>query len=372
MARPRPAAPVIARVLGLERADEAEWAAAQPLSLSEVQVAAIAGLLATAPEAQSEGQAVHAAHFAAGSAMLVARGDLEAIRALAAAPTAPVDGHAVWLDSVAATTLAATALGALAGERWLDGLGDEMRDLKATIAALPAKVAAQDDGRLKGLVQDLSRFAREARDNYASVVGKVAFRERVGEGCERAASVWHELVASADALRQQLEQIVPTTRWGEAQIEASLTRWRELQVQERLQEIAARLLAGMHTLRLALGDAAPGAAAGVDPLASAIAALQGGLERNSDLAVRLAERETGARGDPYVGRKEFEANRAALRKLLDKPVAEPLLLALRRLEAAASTPPLDAASGRASRLLVRSAPGEGGGALRWSSAPRAA
>ncbi|MDQ2926761.1 MAG: hypothetical protein M3R22_01135, partial [Pseudomonadota bacterium] len=250
----------------------------------------------------------------------------------------------------------------------LDALGDEMRDLKASVAALPPKLAAQSDGRLKTLVQDLSRFAREARDNYMSVVGKFAFRERVGEGCERASGLWHDLVASTDAARQQLEGVAMTPRFGEAQIDRCLSLWRELQSQERLLEIAARLLAGMHTLRLALGDAAP--AGGVDPLLSASAALRAGLAHDHDLAARLVEREKNAEGDPYVGKAEFAANRAALRKLLDKLAAEAMALAMQRLDAAAATGPLDAGAGAPSRLLVLSPPGEGLGSLRWSSAPQ--
>jgi hypothetical protein len=368
MARPRPPAPVVERVLALEDVDAAEWEAAQPLTLSAVQSAAVASAMAATTPMHAGESALHAVRFEAGSAIRIARGELEAIRAIAAAGAASTERKERWLDSAAATTLASTALAALAGERWLDALGDEMRDLKASVAALPVKLAAQCDGRLKPLVQDLSRFAREARDNYMSVVGKFAFRERVGEGCERASHLWHELVASTDALRQQLEQVGLTPRFGEAQIERCLALWRELQSQERLQEIAARLLAGMYTLRLALGDAAP--MAGVDPLVSASAALQAGLAQDQELTLRLTEREKDAQGDPYVGKAEFAANRAALRKLLDKPAAEAMALAMQRLAAAAATGPLDAGAGAPSRLLVLSPPGERMGLLRWSSAPR--
>jgi hypothetical protein len=366
LARPRPPAPVVERVLVLEQADGAEWNAARPIALSAVQGAAVASAMTATRPGPGEG-AVDAIQFDAGSAIRIARGDLDTLRAVAAARAASAHGKARWLDSAVATALAATALAALASERWLDGLGDEMRDLKTALAALPPKLAAQGDGRLKALVQDLSRFAREARDNYVSVIGKSAFRERVGEGCERAAVAWHELVASADAARQQLELVAATPRFGEVQIERALSQWRELQSQERLQEIAARVLAGMHTLRLALGDAAP--SAGVDPLASAAAAVRAGLDQDRDLSARLAEREKSAKGDPYVGRAEFEANRAALRKLLDKPVTDSTALAMRRLDAAAATEPLDAGSGAPSRLLVQRPPGEGAGSLRWSREP---
>lgn len=367
MARPRPQAPVVERVLVLENVETAEWEAARPLALSAVQGAAVASAMTAAVEARAGASAVHAVRFDAGSAIRIARGDVEAIRAVAAACAASAGRKSRWLDSAAATALAATALAALASERWLDGLGDEMRELKTSVAALPPKLVAQGEGRLKALVQDLSRFAREARDNYVSVIGKFAFRERVGEGCERAAGVWHDVVASVDGVREQLERLVQMPRFGEVQIERSLALWRELQSQERLQEIAARVLAGMHTLRLALGDAAAGA--GVDPLTSARATLQAGLDQDRELVARLREREKDAEGDPYVGRAEFMANRAALKKLLDKPIAESMSLALSRLDAAAATGPLDAGAGAPSRLLVLSPPGEGTGSLRWSSAP---
>jgi hypothetical protein len=369
MARPRPPAPVVERVLVLEKVDEAEWNAARPLALSAVQGAAVASAMTAATQPRPGESAVHAVRFDAGSAIRIARGDVEAIRAVAAACAGSARGKARWLDSAAATALAATALAALASERWLDALGDELRDLKASVAALPPKLAMQGEGRLKALLQDLSRFAREARDNYVSVIGKFAFRERVGEGCDRAAAVWHEVVASTDAQRQQIEVLAGSPRFGEGQIERALTQWRELQDQERLQEIAARVLAGMHTLRLAIGDAA--SVGCIDPLASASASLQAGLDQDRDLAARLLACERGAKGDPYVGKAEFEANRAALRKLLDKPVGESMTLALSRLHAAAETPPLDAGAGAPSRLLVQSRLGESAASLRWSSAPRA-
>jgi hypothetical protein len=368
MARPRPPVPVFERVLVLEKVDEAEWRAARPLVLSVVQGAAVASALTAATPPRPGESTVHAVRFDAGSAIRIARGDLDTIRAVAARCAATAQGKTRWLDSAAATALAANALAALARERWLDALGDEMRDLKASLAALPPKLVRQGEGRLKALIQDLSRFAREARDNYVSVIGKFAFRERVGEGCVRAAAVWHELVVSTDALRQQLDGLARRSRFGEVQVQRSLAAWRELQEQERLQEIAARALAGMHTLRLALGDTV--ASPGVDSLASAAAALQAGIAQDRELAARLAERAQGAEGDPEAGTAEFAANRAALGQLLDGATGEAMVLALGRLQAAASTEPLDAGAGAPSRLLVHRAMGEGAASLRWSAAPR--
>ena len=111
---------------------------------------------------------------------------------------------------------------------------------------------------------------------------------------------------------------------------------REMQEQRRLQELATRVLAGLHVLRTAFGGAAP--LAGVDPLQSAAASLQAGADQDEALVPRLRESEQAARGDPYVGRGEFEANRAAMRKLLDALAAAPAAAAVsidRRAEAAA-------------------------------------
>jgi hypothetical protein len=365
---PRPLAPVVERVLVLETVEASEWEAARPLALSAVQRAAVASAMTAAIEARPGESSVRAVRFDAGTAICIARGDVDVIRSVAAACAASTPKRGRWLDSAAATALAATALAALASERWLDTLGDEMRNLKTSLAALPPKLAAQGEGRLKTLVQDLSRFAREARDNYVSVIGKTAFRERVGEGCGRAAGVCQELVAGTDALRQQLDLVAKSSRFGEVQVERALALWRELQEQERLQEIAARVLAGMHTLRLALGDAAPGTG-GVDPLASAAAALQAGLDQDRDLAARLAGCEKGAKGDPYVGKAELEAHRGALRKLLEKPIGEAMSLAMSRLHAATATAPLVSGGGAPSRLLVQTPLGEGVAALRWSRPP---
>ena len=55
-------------------------------------------------------------------------------------------------------------------------------------------------------------------------------------------------------------------------------------------------------------------------------------DENAHAAARLASCEAGARGDPYVGRGEFEANRAALRTLLARPWRDAVEQAVRRLD----------------------------------------
>src|SRR5262249_19761826 len=154
-------------------------------------------------------------------------------------------------------------------------------------------------GRLKALVQDLSRFAREARENYASAIGKAAFRERIEDAAERALAIWRDAVERIEAARQPLETLSKVPRFGEVQVEKSLARMRALQDQKRIQETAARPLAAANTLRVAVGDSV--ATTPVDPLASAAGALHAGIAQDRELFARLVDCEKGARGDPYVG-----------------------------------------------------------------------
>jgi hypothetical protein len=268
-----------------------------------------------------------------------------------------------WLDGSSAAVVAAVSLAGLASERFLESLGDEMRALKGLLAALPPKTHGLADGSLKAVVQDLSRFAREARENYASAIGKSAFRERIDDVAERTLIVWREAVERADAARQPLEALAKGQRFGEVQVEKVLALMRELNEQKRIQEIAARTLAAAHALRLAVGDAL--AVAPIDPLASAAAALQGSIDQDGDLFARLVDCEKAARGDPYVGKGEFEANRAALRKLLERPAAEPFAVTLERIEATQAAEPLDTPRSAPRRLLIRT--GADGASMRLSA-----
>jgi hypothetical protein len=349
---PRPAPPVIERVLSLDTATEAEWEVATPVALSAAQAASVATALGA-----ERHPSVLAVRFAPGTAIAVARGDQAVMRRLADGGTARR-----WLDGTTSTLIAATALASDADERFLAALGTEMRELKAMLAGLPAKLANAGNGRLKPLVQDLARFAREAHDNFASAVGKAAFRERVEEAGGRAIDIWRELVERTGAARQQLDALSRTSRFGEAQVEKALAQVRDLQDQERLQDIAGRAVAASQVLRLAVGEAPGGAAA--ETLASTLAALEAGLALDRSVGIRLVEAEKAAKGDPYVGRAEFEANRAALRKLLERFVGPPPMLALQRLEAAKVAEALDAEGSSPRRLLVRN--GVGVCAMRWS------
>lgn len=355
---PRPPAPVIERVLAVEPASQGEWDAAVPLTLSAVQSASVVATLAAGAT-----PAFYAVGFDAGTAIAVGRGDQAFMRALASASGRAPPPPGRWLDSTAATTLAATALAGLANERFLEALGDDVRDLKTELAALPPKLAALGDGRLKTLVQDLSRFAREARDNYASALGKAAFRERVDEAAERALGIWRDLVERTEGVRQQIDLLARTQRFGEAQVDKALALLRELIDLERWQEISARTLAAAQVLRVVMGELP--ASGGADPLASAAAALQAGLDQDLDQALRLSDCEKGARGDPYVGKAEFEANRAALRKLVARPMAERVTPSLERLEAARTAEALDPLGAPPRRLLIRAS--REACTMRWSA-----
>jgi len=351
---PRPSAPVIERVLALEPAGEGEWAAGVALPLSPVQSASVATALAG-----DELTAAYAIDFAPGATMSVARADLAFMRALASGATSA--GR--WLDGSAAAVVAAVSLAGLANERFLESLGDEMRELKSLLAGLAPKIDGLADGRLKALVQDLSRFAREARENYASAIGKVAFRERIEDAAERALNIWHDAIERTDAARQPLDALSKSSRFGEVQVEKALTLMRALHEQKRIQEISARTLAAANSLRIAVGDSV--AVAPVDPLAVAAATLQGGIEQDRDLFARLIDCEKAARGDPYVGKGEFEANRAALRKLIERPPSEPFALTLERIAATQVAEPIDPPKGSARRLLIRT--GADGAAMRLST-----
>ena len=351
---PRPAPPVIEKVLALEPASEGEWAAGIALALSPVQSAAVATALGN-----EELPALYAIDFPAGATMSVARADLAFMRGLATGATSA----SRWLDGSAAAVVAAVSLASLANERFLESLGDEMRALKALLAGLAPKVDGLADGRLKALVQDLSRFAREARENYASAIGKAAFRERIEDAADRALGLWRDAVERTDAARQPLETLAKASRFGEVQVEKSLALMRALHEQRRIQEIAARTLAAAHTLRIAVGDSI--AATAGDPLASAAAAVRAGIEQDRELQLRLVDCEKAARGDPYVGKGEFEANRAALRKLIERPADEPFIVTLERIAATQAAEPIDPASGRARRLLIRT--GAAGAAMRLAA-----
>lgn len=317
----RPPPPRFERVLGIEAGDAQRWDAAVPMPLSAAQAGAVAAACAPAFDAlrraPDDAIAVLALAFPAGSILRIARGDADMLKSLSTDNETATLRALAWLDSKGASALASTLLAALASTRHLDELSGEVQEIKTAFNTLPPKLAALADGRLKGVVQELSRFMREARDNYAASIVRAAFRERVDDACARMLALWREIAGQLDASRQQLGADATAPRFGEVQIERALASLRSLHDERRLQQFAARVLAALHVLRVTLGST-PAAHAGVHPLQSASAGLRAGGDEDAALAARLRVCEQSAQGDPYVGRGEFEANRAAMRKLLDK------------------------------------------------------
>jgi hypothetical protein len=355
-ARPRPAVPQFEQVLALQLASSAEWHAAEQVALSPEGLATISAALPSAGNAARPAPAgdgvVFGLSFAPGSAMRVARGDSACLKEMAAANEGVAAASGLWLGSVAAMTIAQAGFGALASERYLDALNGEAQDVKALVTAFPPKLLGSD-ARLKTLVQELSRFLREARENYASAISKPAFRERVGEACQRAAEYWRELASRADAARRQLQTLADVPRFGEAQVEKSLGLLRELLDARRIQAVAGRTLAALHTLRTALGDAAP--ADEGDALQLAAAAIQAGADVDRELVQRLGVSESEAKGDPYVGKSEFAASRAAMRKCLEALGAPTQPAPVEPIEAAqkAAVTGLPGASGKPEQWFLR-------------------
>ncbi len=334
---PRPPAPVVERVLAITPADDAAWAAAEPLALSQVQAATLALLVVpSAARASGEALAMMAATLPAGTALAAARGDAGAMAALARAAGSGSDR---WLDSTAAGPLLGNVLAAVAQAGVLAFTREACRDIKAAVAARPAR-SAHPEPRLKPLSLDAARFAREAYENYPSVIGKAAFRERVTDAAASAWDAWRSGVETLARIGEPFEALIAAARFGEVQVERSLAAWRDLREAEQQLLIEARLVAVLHRLSVAVGEVAGDAR---QRPTSAAATLRGLADQLHAQAARFAEREQVAKGDPYVGRSEFENNRAALRKLLQADPAEARAQALTQLDDAAAVASPDVA-----------------------------
>ncbi|WP_127997323.1 hypothetical protein [Piscinibacter defluvii] len=324
-----PPAPVVARaprfvlrdalpigpVMLLERADPAAWALATPVEPTPMQRDALGALLVQAgrleaPAGAEAGPAHYLVRLRGGTALPLARGEL------AGAPGGdlqcePPDA----IDPTQAAGVAAIMLALHCGPAYLSGLRARVSETKSLAAALHPKLLAQGEGRLKALLQDLTRYLREAEENYAGAIRKPVFIARVGETTAQAEQAWHQALQALAAPRAQIEAQLGATRFGEVQLERSLAALRELQGQHRLLDVAARVLAGWHQLRLALGEAASGAAA---TLRAARESLEAGAALDHALLQRLDQGIEAAKAPDYVGKAEFLANRTAARELLGK------------------------------------------------------
>lgn len=304
----------IGPVMLLERADRAAWALAAPLEPTPMQRDALGALLAHADRleapAGADAEPRYAVRLRGGTALPLARGEL------AGAPGGDLQSEPPRaIDPTQAAGVAAIMLALHCGPAYLSGLRARVTETKSLAATLHPKLMAQADGRLKALLQDLTRYLREAEENYAGAIRKPVFIARVGDTTVHAEQLWQQLADGLSAPRAQIEAQTAAARFGEVQLEKSLAALRELQGQRRLVDVAARVLAGWHLLRLALGEPAPGAAA----------TLRGVLERldacagtEHALGAALAACLEEAKVPDYVGKAEFLAQRSAVRELLGR------------------------------------------------------
>jgi hypothetical protein len=322
-------------VLALERVGDGVWDAAASLQLTADQLAALSSLAA---RTTVKPDGVYAAHFNGTDPLKVARGQAPA----AQRPTSP----GAWLNAAASASLAGTALAAWVGEHYLAGLAEQGADIKAALTAIPAKLAAPADPRIKTLAQDLSRFNREARDNYAASIGKPLFVQKVADAATQAATILTTVQLHLSGARAELDRLAKAPRYGEVQLEKSLVQLRELHGQRRVQDAALRILAGLERLRLALGD--PGAPGGAALMRAACERVSAGLAEDRELIKRQRAGEAVAQGSAYMGKGEFNTNRTQARALFDKIDAEPSERALQQLA--------DVAEARAGGFLGGAAP----------------
>ena len=188
-----------------------------------------------------------------------------------------------------------------------------MTETKSLAAALHPRLLAQGEGRLKALLQDLTRYLREAEENYAGAIRKPVFVARVGDTTAQSEQLWRQSLDALHAPRALLAAQTAAPRFGEVQLEKALGALRELQGQRRVIDVAARVLAGWHLLRLALGESATGAAATLRAARDALNSC-GAVDRT--LTAALAACLDGAKAPEYVGKAEFISNRGAARELL--------------------------------------------------------
>lgn len=307
-------------VLRLARTTTEAWDDALALEPTPMQRDALARLIVHAARLEPGEVADNADLFVlrlrGASALPLARGRL------GGAPAAPLRSQpAHALDAGAAAQAAAVTLALHCMPAYLAPLRARVGETKAIAATLHPKLLAQGEGRLKSLLQDLTRYLREAEENYAGAVRKPVFVGRVAETCGVAEALWRELAESVAGLRAQIDAQVRAPRFGEVQLEKSLAALRELQGQRRVQDVASRVLAGWQMLRLALGEASPAVAAA---LREAGAALRSSDAADAALAEALGRGIDAAPVPDYVGKAEFLANRQAARELLQRIATESL------------------------------------------------
>lgn len=318
-------------VMRLERTATEAWSDAVALEPTPMQRDALARLTVHAarlePGAVGDNADLFVLRLRRASALPLSRGRL------GGAPAAALQSQpAHALDPGAAAQAAAVTLALHCSPVYLGPLRARVSETKSVAATLHPKLLTQGEGRLKSLMQDLTRYLREAEENYAGAVRKPVFVGRVAETCRVAETLWRELGDAVATLRAQIDAQVRAPRFGEVQLEKSLAALRELQGQRRVQDVASRVLAGWQMLRLALGEASPAAAAA---LRDAAAALRSSDAADSALAEALGRCIDAAPVPDYVGKAEFVANRQAARELLQRIATESLEAAATQLAQAA-------------------------------------
>lgn len=325
-------------VLVLERAGEAAWDDAADLASTPVQRELLGGLLQHAPQldgAPAGEAATYAVRLRAATALAVARGEI-ASPALTAVPAGAI-------DAPSAADFSAALLALQAQRRPLPELRAQVGETKTATAGLHPKLVAQTEGQVKTLMQDLGRYLREAEENYAGAIRKPVFLDRVGQACRQAIGLWRGLQTPAAAARSTLEAQVQAPRFGEVQLERTVTALRELQAQRRLMDVAARLLGGWEQLRVVLGERDGEVGATLDEAARE---LDGSLAADRALAATIAVCLERARPPEYVGKAEFNSHLAAAREMVDTLVKDSLSAAaasLARAGAEFAAPPIDGA-----------------------------
>ena len=322
---PRPA-PVPIAVVGEDR-----WAAAQPLD------APLEGLPAAPIVGDGQpAEGLFALRFDGNELLGIARADPDALDRLAQRPATAIAGdpgvRSAAIDREAAIALAGAALAVRVRERHLGELEVQLTDLKSALPGLVSKLDPASQARAKALVHDLSRFVREAREHYASVVRKPVFHERLEEAAVEATHLWQALEGRARTVRTQLEGAVNASRFGEVQLERAVAQLRAMHDERRMAAFGARLVAAFSLARLAFGAGqAPAGAASVEALA---AARRADIDAEGALLARLEACERSAKAPAYAGRGEFEKNRAAAREWTARLRGDSAEAATRTLDAA--------------------------------------
>lgn len=296
-------------VLTVERADGKAWELGADLTSTPVQRELLGGVLAQAQQLEGTpgepGAAWYAVQLRSGAAWAVARGEVT----LGAAGVVPPEA----IDPARAPDFAAAALALHAARRPLPELHAQVAETKTAAAALHPKLVAQTEGRAKSLMQDLTRYLREAEENYAGTIRKPVFLDRVAQCCQQAAGLWHGAQTHAAAARSALEAQSRAPRFGEVQLERTVAALRELQAQHRVLDVAARLLSGWEQLRILLGQRDDAFGRTLDDIAHALA---DGVAGDRALAAALSRCLDEAKAPDYVGKAEFTANLHAARELV--------------------------------------------------------